>query len=162
MLAAAESSTDADWHELGCRYISAPSHLPSPYPLSARVWYESLFFTSASSLEKLSKIQYAALRLCTRAMKNTPSICLLHSCDELPLHLKHQLLCHTRHTCSRSHTTPPYPCFQTHGRRYSPQLSKISACSPSTQSRWTFSMYMSLMHHTYRLGSFTGHTSISP
>ena len=56
---------------------------------------EAYFFSSASSLEKLNKIQYAALRLCTRAMKSTPSICLLHSCDELQLHLKHQLLCLT-------------------------------------------------------------------
>jgi len=26
-------------------------------------------------------------------MKSTPSLCLLHSCDELPLHIKHKLLC---------------------------------------------------------------------
>jgi len=26
-------------------------------------------------------------------MKSTPSLCLLHSCDELPLHVKHKLLC---------------------------------------------------------------------
>jgi len=130
---------------------------------------EAYFFSSASSLEKLNKIQYAALRLCTRAMKSTPSICLLHSCDELPLHLKHRLLClkYKAHLLTFSHHTTlllisdswhkvhpdDFPKFQ---------LSKVSTCSPSTQSRWTFSMYMSLMHHTYHLGSSTGHTSISP
>jgi len=53
---------------------------------------KAYFFSSASSLEK-NKIQYAALRLCTRAMKSTPPLCLLHSCDELPDHIKHKLLC---------------------------------------------------------------------
>jgi len=44
MLEAAESSKDADWHDLGCCQKAAPSHLPSPCLLSARVWYGSIFF----------------------------------------------------------------------------------------------------------------------
>ena len=67
----AGSSTDADWHDWGCRQKAAPSHLPSPCPLSARVWYVSIFFSSTSSLEKLNKIQYATLCLCRRAMKSS-------------------------------------------------------------------------------------------
>ena len=77
---------------LGVSLKTASSHLPGPCPLSVRVCYGSIF-SSASSFEKLNKIQYAALRLCTRAMKSTPSLCLLHSCDELPLRIKHKILC---------------------------------------------------------------------
>jgi len=65
---------------------------------------EAYFFSSASSLEKLNKIQYAALRLCTRAMKSAPSLCLFHSCDELPLHTKHKLcLNYKAHLLTFSH-----------------------------------------------------------
>jgi len=92
MLEAAESSLDADWHNLGCRQKVAPSHLPSPWLLSARVRYGSIFFHLLLP-SKNNKIQFAALRLCTRAIKSTPSFCLLHSCDELPLHIQNKLLC---------------------------------------------------------------------
>jgi len=89
---------------------------------------EAYFFSSASSLEKLNKIQYAALRLCTRAMKSTPSICLLHSCDELQLHLKHQLLCLTY----KAHllTFPHHPTLPL----ISDSLQEVHPDSPTFQS----------------------------
>jgi len=90
MFEAAESFTDADWYNLECCQNAASSHLLSPCSLSVRLWYGSTFFSSAFSFDKLNKIQVDALRLCTRAMKSTPSLCLLHYCHELPLHIKHK------------------------------------------------------------------------
>jgi len=54
---------------------------------------EAFFFSSKSSLDKLNKIQYEALRLGTGAMRSTPTICLLQASGEIPLHVKHKFLC---------------------------------------------------------------------
>jgi len=45
-----------------------------------------LFCSVYSSLDK---IHYEPLRLCTRGMRSTASICLLHSCREMPLYVTH-------------------------------------------------------------------------
>jgi len=71
---------------------------------------EAYFFSSVSALDKIHKIQFEALRLCTGAMRSTPSICLLHTCGELPLHIKHKLIClkHKTHLLTfPTHPTMP-------------------------------------------------------
>ena len=54
---------------------------------------EAYFFSSKSSLTLLFKVQLNALRLCTEAMPSTPIVCLQHTSHEMPLHIKHRLLC---------------------------------------------------------------------
>jgi len=54
---------------------------------------EAYFFSSKTSLAPLFKVQFEALRLCTGAMRSTPTICLQHSCGEMPLEIRHELLC---------------------------------------------------------------------
>jgi len=53
---------------------------------------EAYFFSSVTSLDPLFKVQYEALRLCTGAMRSTPTICLQHTCGEMPLEIRHELL----------------------------------------------------------------------
>ena len=48
---------------------------------------EAYFFSSVTSLDPLFKVQYEALRLCTGAMRSTPTICLQHSCGEMLLEI---------------------------------------------------------------------------
>ena len=52
-----------------------------------------VFFLSKSSQDQLNKIQYEALWLCMGAMRSTPMICLLQASGEIPLHVKHKMLC---------------------------------------------------------------------
>jgi len=54
---------------------------------------EEYFFYSETSLAPLFKVQFEALRLCTGAMRSTPTICLQHSCGEMPVEIRHELLC---------------------------------------------------------------------
>jgi len=54
---------------------------------------EAYFFTSPNLLKPLHRIQNDALRLRTGAMASTPLICLHHACDEMPLLIRHKLLC---------------------------------------------------------------------
>jgi len=54
---------------------------------------ETYSFSSQSSLTLLFKVQSNALRLCTGAMTSTSIVCLQHTCHEMPLHIKHRLLC---------------------------------------------------------------------
>jgi len=42
---------------------------------------EAYFFSLEASLAPLFKVQSEALRLCTGAMRSTPTICLQHSCN---------------------------------------------------------------------------------
>ena len=51
------------------------------------------FFLLKSSLDKLNKIKYETLRLYTGTMRSTPTFCLLQASGEIPLHVKHKLLC---------------------------------------------------------------------
>jgi len=44
-------------------------------------------------LKPLVKIQNDALRLCLGAMPRTPVVCLQHACAEMPLFIRHKLLC---------------------------------------------------------------------
>ena len=54
---------------------------------------EADFFSARSDVVSLVKLQNEALRLCTGAMRSTPTICLQHACNAMPLELKHSLLC---------------------------------------------------------------------
>jgi len=53
---------------------------------------EAIFDWSKSSVDKLNKIRDKA-RLCTGALRSTPTICLLQASGVISLHLKHKLLC---------------------------------------------------------------------
>ena len=54
---------------------------------------EAYFFSARSHVVPLVKLQTEALGLCTGAMRSTPKLCLQHACNEMPLELKHHLLC---------------------------------------------------------------------
>jgi len=54
---------------------------------------EAYFFSARSHMDSLVKLPNEALRLCTGAMQSTPKMCLQHACNEMPLELKHHLLC---------------------------------------------------------------------
>jgi len=54
---------------------------------------EAYFFSSETSLAPLFKVQFEALRLCTGAMRSTSTICPQHSYGEMPLEIRHELLC---------------------------------------------------------------------
>ena len=54
---------------------------------------EAYFFSAISHVVSLVKLQNEALRLCTDTMRSTPTMCLQHACNEMPLELKHRLLC---------------------------------------------------------------------
>jgi len=54
---------------------------------------KAYFFFSETSLSSLFKVQFEALRLFTVAMRSTPTICLQHSCGEMSLEIRHELLC---------------------------------------------------------------------
>ena len=54
---------------------------------------EAYFFYARSHVVSLAKLQNEALRLCTGNMRSTPTMCLQHACNEMPLELKHRLLC---------------------------------------------------------------------
>jgi len=51
------------------------------------------YFSSRSSLTPLFRVQSNALHLCAGAISSTPNLCLQHACHEMPLHIKHRLLC---------------------------------------------------------------------
>jgi len=53
---------------------------------------EAYFFSAKSHVDPLVKIQNEALLRCTGAMQSTPTLCLEHACNEMPLELKHHLL----------------------------------------------------------------------
>ena len=54
---------------------------------------EAYFSSARSHVVPLVKLQNEALRLCTGTMRSTPTLCLQHACNEMPLELKHHLLC---------------------------------------------------------------------
>ena len=54
---------------------------------------EAYYFLPDHHLTPLFKVQLNALRLFTGAIPSTPIICLQHACHEMPLHIKHRLLC---------------------------------------------------------------------
>jgi len=54
---------------------------------------EAYFLSSSNMLKPLVKIQNDALRLCIGAMPSTPVACLQYACKEMPLFIRHKLLC---------------------------------------------------------------------
>ena len=72
-----------------------PPSSPSTDVSCDRSWNTAwrCIFSAKSLVQPLIKIQNEALRLCMGAMRSTPTLCLQHACKEMPLDLKHQLLC---------------------------------------------------------------------
>jgi len=68
---------------------------------------EAYFFSAKSLVDPLVKIQNEALPLCTGAMRSSPILCFQHACDEMPLDLKHQLLCSKYKAHQLTFTTHP-------------------------------------------------------
>ena len=54
---------------------------------------EIYFNSSDSTLKQIEKIQTECLRICAKAMRNTPINCLQVHCNEIPLKLKFEKLC---------------------------------------------------------------------
>ena len=55
--------------------------------------YTMEVYFNPNTRKQIELIQNQALQLCTRAMKSTPIICLQHTCNELPPHLRHVQIC---------------------------------------------------------------------
>ena len=54
---------------------------------------EAYFLASPNLLKPLQKIRNDAMRFCTGALVSIPVICLHYACNEMPLNIKHKLLC---------------------------------------------------------------------
>ena len=70
--------------------------------------FEAYLFSSQYVLDTMQKIQNTALRICCGAMPSTPKIALQHSCNELPVRLRHLYAClqYRNHLLSTEH----HPC----------------------------------------------------